>query len=143
MLISGADCGQLPIHNGAYSFVYQRVKRPKRKLPTQRSLEWLRRRGWRPWVVERWNPYAGIRQDMFGCVDVLAIKGSQTLAVQSTSGAHLQERAAKIAAADALPAILEAGWLVVVHGWVQRANGRWECRELYVTEPASTLSVAA
>jgi hypothetical protein len=39
-------------------------------------------------VVEKWNPFAKIRQDLFGA-DVLALKpGEPVLAVQATTGAN-------------------------------------------------------
>jgi hypothetical protein len=54
--------------------------------PTRRSLEHLRKAGAElVAVVERWNPHAKIRQDLFGVVDVLAIHGEDTIAVQATS----------------------------------------------------------
>jgi hypothetical protein len=34
--------------------------------PTQRSLAYLRAEGWQVAIVERWNPHARIRQDLFG-----------------------------------------------------------------------------
>ena len=41
--------------------------------PTQRTLAECRRRGWTAAVVEKWNPHARIRQDLFGCIDILAV----------------------------------------------------------------------
>jgi hypothetical protein len=64
--------------------------------PTQRSLDALRKDGWTCAVVERWNPYAKIRQDLFGCIDILAIKpGCGTLAVQACAGASHAARREK------------------------------------------------
>lgn len=60
--------------------------------PTQRSLCKLRADGWLVAVVERWNPYARVRQDLFGFADLLAIKGNEVLAVQTTSGDHVAHR---------------------------------------------------
>ena len=34
--------------------------------PTQRSLQHCRKNGWIAGVVEKWNQYARIRQDLFG-----------------------------------------------------------------------------
>lgn len=61
--------------------------------PTQRSLAVLRERGYIAQVVERWNPFARIRQDLFGVVDVLAVGNGETIAVQCTSGANVAEAA--------------------------------------------------
>ena len=52
--------------------------------PTQRTLAQLRKDGFMAAVVERWNQYASIRQDLFGFIDVLAVSPDETLAVQST-----------------------------------------------------------
>jgi hypothetical protein len=42
--------------------------------PTQRSMAYLKKEGYRVAVVERWNPHARIRQDLFGVIDLLAIR---------------------------------------------------------------------
>jgi hypothetical protein len=96
--------------------------------PTQRSLAKLRNEGYRVAVVERWNPHARIRQDLFGVVDVLAIKDGETLAVQATSGSNVSSRVRKIAEAEATADIRAAGWRFEVHGWRKLRNGRWSCR---------------
>jgi hypothetical protein len=41
--------------------------------PTQRTLAECRKRGWVCQVVEKWNPHARIRQDLFGCIDIVAL----------------------------------------------------------------------
>ena len=41
--------------------------------PTARTLAAMRREGWTVQVVERWNPHARIRQDLFGWADLLAV----------------------------------------------------------------------
>ncbi len=53
-------------------------KKAKAKRPTQRTLEMLRKDGAIAQVVERWqiipgHPGGGVRQDLFGCIDVVAI----------------------------------------------------------------------
>ena len=102
----------------------------KRKLPTQRSLELLRNRGYLVAVVERWNQHAGIRQDLFGFVDVLALRDGETLAVQATSSSNVSAHVQKIANHPHVDAVRKSGWRIVVHGWVKRASGRWEVREV-------------
>lgn len=107
------------------------VKRKKKSgpSPTQRSLKLLRDGGYRVAIVEKWNPHARIRQDLFGCIDLLALRDGVTLAVQTTTSEHYAERVAKVRASDAYPDMVAAGWQIVVHGWVKRSTGRWECRE--------------
>ena len=104
--------------------------------PTQRSLEHLRKGGYLPAVVEKWNMHARIRQDLFGFIDVLAVKDGETLAVQATSDSNVSSRVAKIASeelAEKVAAVRKAGWRIVVHGWRKAANGRWQLREVDVS----------
>ena len=53
--------------------------------PTARTLERLRRDGYLSQVVERWNPHARIRQDLFGVIDVIGINDNETIGVQATT----------------------------------------------------------
>lgn len=93
--------------------------------PTQLTLRKLRDDGW-PLVevVERWNPHARRRVDLFGFVDVIAVGPDGVLAVQTTSAAHVAERITKIAEHDNVAAVREAGIAIRVHGWAKR-RGRW------------------
>ena len=84
--------------------------------PTSRTLEVLREQGYTVAVVERWNPHARIRQDLFGFIDILAIRRDETLAVQATASG-VSERIKKIMASDLLPKVREAGWKIQVWGW--------------------------
>lgn len=106
--------------------------------PTQRSLAKLRKEGWFVAITERWNQYAHVRQDLFGFIDLLAIKGDQTLAVQTTSGSNVAARIDKIKGIQASALWLESpNRKIVVHGWRkvgERGKRKlWECREVPVT----------
>jgi len=90
--------------------------------PTQRTLSRLRKDGWTCAVVEHWNPYAKVRQDLFGFIDVLAIRPGETLGVQSTTDAHIAERRKK-AAKGLLPEWLAAGNRFEVWGWRKGKRG--------------------
>lgn len=68
-------------------------------------------------VVERWNAFARIRQDLFGIIDIVALDEQQTLGVQTTSWTNVSARVKKIADSPQLPALLRAGWVLEVHGW--------------------------
>lgn len=94
--------------------------------PTQLTLRKLRDDGW-PLVevVEHWNPHARIRQDLFGFIDVLAVRRDETLAVQTTSAAGVSARLRKIADHPNIGAVREAGWRIVVHGWAKK-SGKWQ-----------------
>ncbi len=101
--------------------------------PTQRTLAKLRKEGYRAAVVERWNAHAGIRQDLYGCVDILGIKEGETLAVQACSYSGVSARVKKIAECESTPDIRAAGWRFEVHGWRKNTKGRWECRVVDVS----------
>jgi hypothetical protein len=97
--------------------------------PTQRTLRHLREAGYPlVQVVERWNPYARVRQDLFGVIDVLAV-GPDILAVQTTSGSNVSARVKKITESEALPILRKAGIRVLVHGW-KKSKGHWVLREV-------------
>ena len=98
--------------------------------PTQRSLAKLRADGWIAEVVEKWIPGANIRKDLWGFGDILAIRGKERLVVQTTSASNVSARVKKIADAEHIGSVREAGFAVVVHGWDKGPNGRWRVREV-------------
>lgn len=101
--------------------------------PTQLSLRHLRADGWTAEVVERRVPFQNVTQDLFGFIDILAVRGADTLAVQTTSAANVASRVKKIALCQHVGAVREAGWAIFVHGWSKK-NGRWQLtREVNVS----------
>lgn len=95
--------------------------------PTQRSLAYLREQGYTVAITEKWNPHARIRQDLFGFIDLLAIRKGETLAVQVTS-TGVSSRIKKIMESDYLPKVRDAGWRIIVHGWRKNSKGRYVLR---------------
>jgi len=91
--------------------------------PTQRTLAYLRKQGYTAVVTERWNQFAKVRQDLFGIVDVLAVKPGETLGVQCTSYENVSARVNKIADHESTPRLREAGWTLHVHGWTKGKRG--------------------
>jgi hypothetical protein len=89
--------------------------------PTRRSLEVLREQGYTVAIVEHWNPHARIRQDLFGFIDILAIKKDETLAVQATASG-VSTRLKKIMASELLPRVRDAGWKIQIWGWRKSAK---------------------
>jgi hypothetical protein len=94
--------------------------------PTQRTLKVLRDTGWDAWIVEYWlaipkHPAGGVRRDLYGFVDILALRGEVTLAIQTTTFEGIRARIRKIAEDEALTrhfvAMQRAGWRVEIHGW--------------------------
>ena len=98
--------------------------------PTQRTLKRLKDSGDYPLVqvVEHWNSFARIRQDLFGIIDILAIdhKGVVT-ALQVTSYSNVGARVKKITESPATPFIRNADWVILVEGW-HKKNNRWISR---------------
>jgi hypothetical protein len=96
--------------------------------PTQLSLRYLERSGWTAAVVEKWNPFAHIRQDLFGFADILAFKqGEPVTLVQTTTADNTSKRVKKIKANETATAWTGAGNQIVVHGWKKNPKSRrWE-----------------
>lgn len=88
--------------------------------PTQRTLKELRDHGWTAAVVEHWNAHARIRQDLFGIIDVLAVRPGQTLGIQTTTTTNLCARITKALSCKELIAWLEANNRFQVWGWSQK-----------------------
>lgn len=91
--------------------------------PTERSLKYLKGLGYKAAITERWNSFAKIRQDLFGIVDVLALKPGETLAVQCTSSTNVSSRVNKVADHENTPWLRDAGWRIEVHGWTKGKRG--------------------
>src|SRR4051812_18103258 len=93
--------------------------------PTARTLRHLRRQGHVAAVVERWNSFAGIRQDLFGWIDVVAVRPSDpgVIGIQCTTADHVAARVAKARDNEALESWIAAGNRLVVHGWARRSGG--------------------
>ena len=82
-------------------------------------------------VVEKWNMHARIRQDLYGFIDVLAIKGEDIVGVQATGGdgGNVAARIKKIVEHENYPQVI-AAMRVIVHGWRKNAAGKWMLREV-------------
>ena len=88
--------------------------------PTARSLALLRELGYTAKVVEHWNPYAKIRQDLFG-VDILALKpGEPVLVVQATTGSNHAARRTKLDGAGFIALWEGAGAQLEVWSWTKQ-----------------------
>jgi hypothetical protein len=101
--------------------------------PTQLSLRELRKDGYTVEVVERWNAHTRTRHDLFGILDLVALRGVETLGVQTTSAGNVAARVRKIAESEHISALREAGWTLHVHGWKKNKSNRWELRTVDVS----------
>ena len=92
--------------------------------PAARSLKYLRENGYTAQVVERFNYFAHVRQDLFGFIDIVAIKEGENgvLGIQSTSTGHKSDRKKKAETFDALKTWLNAGNRFIVHGWSKKGQ---------------------
>src|SRR5688572_29286944 len=106
--------------------------------PTKRALRDLKSLGFVAAVVERFNRFANKRQDLLGCIDILAIyPGVGIVGVQVTSGANHAARRTKSLAEPRLRAWLESGgrfevWSYSKRGGRGRAK-RWTLRREEIT----------
>jgi hypothetical protein len=127
-------------------------KGPSPSLLTRR---WMEANGYLPWCVEQVIPHTFIKRDMYGFIDFVGIRDGETLAVQSCSagraagargeddggrGSDAQTRADKIREHANLPAVLAAGWKVVVHAWRVNAAGEDELRVIPITSPIAPVT---
>lgn len=85
--------------------------------PTQRTLKYYRDQGFLCAITEHWNPFAHIRQDLFGFIDIVAIHAGRIIGIQTTSSAHHAERRDKINSLEASKRWLEAGGEIHICSW--------------------------
>jgi hypothetical protein len=106
--------------------------------PTARSLAWLRERGHRAEIVERWIPGTRIRKDLWGG-DILAIHcASNSFGLfQVTSGANHNARKKKVLANPAAKDWLATGGVFEIHSWAKKGKRgekkTWQLRRESIT----------
>jgi len=109
--------------------------------PTARTLKQLRDDGWLCQVVEHWNSFAKIRQDLFGFIDILAVREGQTLGIQVTTESNASARRSKMLDTEShLRAFLRGGNLVQLWTW-QKRKTRWRYRVRRFIENGSQLGM--
>lgn len=101
--------------------------------PTQRTLKLMRERGYHCAVVERWNPHAKLRVDLFGFIDIMCLGDGEVVGVQATSYSNASARITKIQEHDNVAAVRKAGIKILVHGWKKNKAGKWEVREVDIS----------
>ena len=95
--------------------------------PMQRTLSWLRDRGYVVAVVERWLPSAKVRRDCFGA-DVLAAHPDHGIALVQVCGADVAAHVAKLRANVEAHTFVAAGGKVQVMGWRELKGTGWTPR---------------
>lgn len=107
--------------------------------PTQRTLKHYRDLGYKCQVVEHWNPFAKIRIDLFGFIDILAIKPDEIIGIQTTSDSGRSARRKKIQDSELAKDWVKAGGKIVLTTWgkkkVKRGGKamRWQMYEEEIT----------
>jgi len=64
--------------------------------PTQRTLKAMREQGRICASCERWNPYAGVRQDLFGFIDLIVLDPERGAIAIQTCGQSFAEHVRKL-----------------------------------------------
>lgn len=99
--------------------------------PTKRTLDLFRTAGWTCAVVEKWNAYAKIRQDVFGFGDILAMRPGDGIALlQACAGASHAARVKKLRDEPRTWDWLRSGGQVAVVSW--RKGGERGKRKTWV-----------
>ena len=93
----------------------------------QRSLALMKKEGYLVAIAEHFNPWGRVRVDLFGFIDICAIKPevNGVVAVQTTSKSNVSARLTKILPKKEVKVWLQAGNDIEIHGWVKQ-KGRWE-----------------
>lgn len=90
--------------------------------PTQRAKADMKKLGWTHQVVEHWNAFAKVRQDLFGVIDIVVLTETGILGVQVTSGAHHAERREKALESLKLALWLKSGGRFEIWSYAQRGD---------------------
>lgn len=94
--------------------------------PTQRTLALARELGYTVAVVEKWNPHAKVRQDLFGCIDLVAMReGVGIIGIQACAGSSHAARRDKMLAEPRLKTWVACGARAEVWSWAKQ-GGRGE-----------------
>lgn len=105
-------------------------------------MERLREEGWTVEKTERWNPFAHVRQDLFGIADAMAVKAYQSpLFIQAThdrtgKGEGEKFHREKLEANPRFQVVKLAGIRVEIHAWKkvgERGKRKtWQLRRIEV-----------
>lgn len=107
--------------------------------PTSRTLKLLRGMGHLCQIVERWNSFAKVRQDLFDVIDIVSLDVDVpgVLGVQCCAAASHANRLSKVLASDKAYKWVKAENRLWVVSWGKRgargAAKKWEPRIDHVT----------
>ncbi len=94
--------------------------------PTSRTLQLFKKDNWLIEVTEKFNCFTKQRKDLFGFIDLIAIRSGLTVGIQATSTPNMSARIKKIKGECFQAALkwLQAGNVIIVIGWSKKKN-RW------------------
>lgn len=92
--------------------------------PTQLALKYFRDLGYEAQVAEYWNAYARRRTDLFGFIDIVAIRDGEILGIQATSAGNRSARRKKIYSLPTARNWLRAGGKIVLSTWKKSPETR-------------------
>jgi hypothetical protein len=91
---------------------------PKRNSSSQRTLKLFRSQGYICAVTERWNPFARVRQDLFGFIDILVIsEWNGIIGLQVTNQGEVPAHVRKLNNCQAVNRWLRAGGGIKIVEW--------------------------
>ena len=95
--------------------------------PTQRSKQELTDRGYHVEKVEYYNSFSRRMKDLWGFIDLLAIKKGEVLAVQVTGGMqHKKPHLDKMTSNELFPLVKSAGIKIELHTWRKLITSRYK-----------------
>ena len=99
---------------------------------TKRTLDKMRKEGYLCQVVETFNRYAGVKNDLFGFIDVLCVKENEVLGIQTTSISNMNARIEKILTHKNYLPVKKSGIKILVQCFAKKTVNKriiWECKE--------------
>lgn len=108
--------------------------------PTQLSLAELRKRGYMAAVVEKFNPWVKIRQDLFGLIDIIGVHPikKEVIGVQATTdtGGQASKHKMKVESNKNLKIWLDSGCKFKIWAWAKKGKKGerklWTLREVEI-----------
>ena len=99
--------------------------------PTQLTLKELKKNGYLPAIVEKYNRFAKVRQDAWGVVDIICLGKGEILFIQCTTdtGGQFAKHKEKIEKSPNRRKILESGARFELWAW--KKAGKYGKRKVY------------
>lgn len=94
--------------------------------PTQRSIQWLKERGYTCCIAEHYNAFAHVRKDLFGWIDIVALHPDKkgVLGIQCTTGSNISARITKAEALKSYGLWIACGNTALFMGWRKLKTGK-------------------